>query len=106
VIMTISGADVFTPRAAADTLRKMTDVNAQLLASIEQARANQVAQGVTGEPIAMLDAMFDAAQIKVATLQQAADRADQHCNVVADTVGSDPSLADTQSGKYMDPSAL
>lgn len=103
---TISGADVFTPQAAAEAMQAVADVYADLLASIEQSRANQVAQGVTGAPIDMLTAMSEAAVIVTAAAQESANKFSRHTGVVADTVGSDPSLAGTVAGTYVDPAAL
>lgn len=103
---TISGADVVTPQAADDAMQAVAGVYRDMLASIEQSRANLAAAGVTGEPIDMLDAMFEAATIVTAAASEAAEKFARHQQTVADTVGADPSLAGTQAGKYMDPAAL
>lgn len=104
--VTISGADVFTPRAAADELQKVASVYADLPASIDQSIANLTEKGVTGEAIDMFLAMLDAAGIVVSATGQAAAKCDEHVQFVADTFGSDPALAGTQQGRYLDPSAL
>jgi predicted phage tail protein len=103
---TISGADVYTPQAAAEAMQSVAAVYADLLASIDQSRGNLVDQGVSGEPIDMLTAMLDAATTVNSAAQEAAAKFRRHRQFVSDTVGSDPSLAGTQSGKYMDPAAL
>jgi hypothetical protein len=103
---TINGTDVFTPRAASDTMQVVAGVYADLQASIEQSFAHLTSIGVTGDPIAMLQAMFDAATILASVAQESASKFDRHVQKVADTVGSDPSLAGTQSGHYMDPAAV
>ncbi|WP_219414160.1 hypothetical protein [Pseudonocardia nigra] len=103
---TINGADVFTPQAAADTMQVVAGVYADLQASIEQSCGNLSSAGVSGDPIDMLRAMFDAATIAASAAQESAGKFDRHVQKVADTVGSDPSLAGTQSGHYMDPAAL
>lgn len=105
-LMTISGADVFTPRAAADELRKVASVYADLPALIDQSIANLTEKGVTGEAVDMLRTMLDAATIVASAAEQAAAKCDEHVQFVADTFGSDPALAGTQAGGYLDASAL
>lgn len=102
----ICGGDVHTPRAAADALAAVARVYSDLFASIEQSYANQQAQGVSGAPLTLLAAMSDAATTAAAAAKSGAAEAEAHCVKVQDTVGSNPSLAGTQTGRYMDPAAV
>jgi len=104
--MNIYGGDVFAPRAAQQLLDSLAAVYGDVAAGIEQFRGNQLADGVSGEPIEFLSSMHEQAVIATSTMSAAARRADEHCRKISDTVGSVPGLAGTQTGGYADPAAL
>ncbi len=104
--LTITGDDIRNPHGAAVFLSDLAAVFGDLTAQAELFRSNQIADGVSGAPIGFLAAMEDRWAAVASALGSAADRAYDHCNRVAETVGSDDSLAGTQTGGYADVAAL
>ena len=96
-------ADVFTPAAAATSLRAVASAYKALLVSIEQHRANQVAMGIGDELVAFLDAMKEAATTVVAAAERAAERAQQQVQTVQNTLGNARNLAGVVAGTPVDP---
>lgn len=100
--LTISGADVRTPREAKTFLSNVAIAYAQLVASLDQFINNQIEDGVTGEPLVFLGAMKDQATVMSAAMTAGAQRAAAHLAKFGDTWAADPSLAGTQTGGYGD----
>lgn len=106
MIMNLTGADVWTPRAAADLLHGLAATYSDMASNAEQFRNNQLADGVSGPPIEFLASIHDNYSIASAALSIAAERADRMCTLIGDTVGSSDSLAGTQAGGAADPAQL
>lgn len=105
--LTISGADVRTPREAKTFASHVSIAYAQLVASLDQFIANQkadnVADGDTSrEPYVFLGAMTDQATGMSEAMTTGAQRAAAHLRKFGDTWAADPSLAGTQTGGYGD----
>lgn len=98
--MDLSGADVDNPRAAATFAGGLAAVLGDMSHEAGQFHGNQQADGVKGKPLDFLAAMQDAYATAAAALQAAADDANDQCNTIADTLGSDESVADTEDGGY------
>lgn len=96
--MDLTGADVRTPRAAAGFLSDLASVYTDMSVQAGQFHSNQVTDKVVGPPLEFLAAMQDNYATAAAALTSAAARANDHCTHLADTIGSDPSLAETQDG--------
>jgi hypothetical protein len=101
-----TAADIRHPRPAATFLGSLAEVYQDLFQQAELFHSNQVADGVSGQPITFLATMREEFAATAETLRNAQQRAHEHCDHIAATVGSDESLLGTQDGGYADTTQL
>lgn len=100
---TINAADCRTPAAAARFMDSVAAAYTALKAQIDLTKGNHIQQGVTGEPVAFLDAQLQFATVLDQKAGAAAATFRRHVRKMQDTVGAKKALQGTQKGRYLDP---
>jgi hypothetical protein len=96
MIMTVTGADVWTPREAADLVENLAYVYGLMVGEAASFRDNQVADGVSGKPIEFISICEDSFAAAHDALVAATAEADRLVALIADTIGSNDAIAGTQ----------